>query len=167
MHKIHNYISKLLKKTQLTETAFELQYELPADFAWNVGQFVGARVQPTYTRAYSIVEAIDGILTLIVDIKPGGIASQYFEKVQEGDITNILGPYGIFGRNLLAEGSSKTKVFISTGSGIAPFIPMIKTALRNSADTKIYNFYGTKYEKHEYSKTYFETLLSEYPERFE
>lgn len=167
MRKIHDFQSKLLKRTQLTDTTFEFKYELPLDFEWLPGQFVGARVIPTHTRAYSIVEAKYGVLTLIVDIKPGGIASKYFEKVQEGEMTRILGPYGIYGRNLLAEGNLNTKVFISTGSGIAPFIPMVKAALRNSAESKVYNFFGARYEKDDYARNYFQDVLSEFSSRFE
>jgi len=156
MNKIHNFQSELLKKVQLTENIYHLEYTVPETFVYTPGQFVGARVIPTHTRAYSIVEVKDNILTLLVDVKPQGIASKYFEVVDIGESTNLLGPYGIY----KTKDTDFAKVFISTGTGIAPFVCMIKNVIKNKPEVEIYNFFGSQTMAHEVSLHYFKDLLN-------
>lgn len=145
MNKIHNFQSTLLKKVQLTEAIYLLEYTVPETFVYTPGQFVGARVIPTHTRAYSVVEVNNNVLTLLVDVKPQGIASKYFEVVKVGDSTNLLGPYGIY----KTKDTDLPKVFISTGTGIAPFVCMIKDLVKNKPNVEIYNFFGIKTMSHD------------------
>jgi len=155
MKKIFNFQSKLVEKIQIAETDYKLKYEIPADFTFTPGQFIGVRVMPTHTRAYSIVNAEGNLLELLIDVKPGGIASKYFEKVQIGDESQILGPYGIYG----IKSDLPNKVFISTGTGIAPFIPMI-----NSLDlltTKAKLLFGTRANFHDIAYQYFKDMQND------
>lgn len=155
MNKILNFQSELLQKIQLTEDTFELHYRVPAEFIFTPGQFVGARVIPTHTRAYSIVEVNKDILKLLIDVKPQGIASKYFEKVNVGEFTNLLGPYGVY----KVKDSNFNKVFISTGTGIAPFVGMIKQAIKLNPSVEIYNFFGSQVMAHDIAYKFFEKDL--------
>lgn len=155
MLKILNFQSKLLEKIQINETTYELIYEVPTEFEFKAGQFVVIKFKPTYTRAYSIVEVKDNRLKLLIDVKPMGLASLYFIDCKVGDTINILGPYGIFNlKNIL-----KDKVFISTGSGIAPFIPMIYTLLNDSTfNGNIYLIFGTRTNELDIAYRYFKDI---------
>lgn len=156
MNKIYNFQSKLLSKKQLIEGIFELKYTVPETFIYTPGQFVGARVTPTHTRAYSIVDVTDNVLTLLIDIKPQGKASIYFEKVEVGAETNLLGPYGIYKE----KDTDLPKVFISTGTGIAPFIPIISKLVESKPNVQLFNFFGLKYMQNDIAYRYFEKLLN-------
>jgi len=158
MNKIFNFKSELKVKNKLSDNVYELIYLVPEDLKFTPGQFISARIRPTITRAYSIVEIKNNLLTLIIDIGPkiyGGIASEYFNNVKVGDITNLLGPYGMFG----VKDTEITKCFISTGTGIAPFIPMIKDNIVKSPNTKIYNFFGVRTEKEDIALPYLSSLI--------
>ncbi len=156
MNKILNFQSELLKKVQLTENIFHLEYKVPEEFIFTPGQFVGARVLPTHTRAYSIVTVANNVMTLLVDIKPQGKASKYFEAVQVGEQTNFLGPYGIY----KVKDTMLPKVFISTGTGIAPFVSMINDLQKSKPHVPIYNFFGVKVMEHDIALQFFKDSLS-------
>lgn len=157
MNKILNFQAELINKIQLTDSILQFEYKVPSELVFTPGQFIGIRAIPTHTRAYSIVSLENNILTLIVDVRPGGIASQYFEKVQVGEQTNILGPYGIF----KVKDTDLPKVFVSTGSGIAPFIPMIKELVKTRPQIQIYNFFGSKDIKTDMAYSFLENILSD------
>jgi len=153
MNKILNFVSVLKEKVQLTETIYRLKYQVPVGFVYTPGQFVGARVLPTHTRAYSIVGLKDNLLELLIDIKPSGRASKYFAETQVGHEVQILGPYGIYG----IKSDLPNKVFISTGTGISPFIPMIKSLDINKVNINC--LFGVRFDSHDIAYSYFENML--------
>ncbi len=157
MLKILNFKSLLEKKIQINETTYELYYRVPIDFEYKAGQFVVIKFNPTYTRAYSIVEVKDNLLKLLIDVKPMGLASKYFIDTKINDEINILGPYGIFNIKNVVE----NKVFIATGSGIAPFIPMIYSLINdNSFNGSIYLLFGTRTSELDIAYIYFKDIDS-------
>lgn len=124
----------------MTNDIYKLRYQFDKDFDWKPGQFVGITINPTYRRSYSIVDYDGENLTFLIDVKPGGIASKYFEECAEGDENQILGPYGKF---ILRENNNK-KVFISTGTGSAPLIPMINLLNDSKFDSEVRYFSGAR-----------------------
>ncbi len=155
MNKIHNIQSEIKSIKQFSENLYEFKFEAPEGFVYTAGQFIGIRFIPTHTRAYSIVDVHNDLITLIVDVGPiqyGGKNSKYFIDAKVGDKVNLLGPYGRYGiKDPLAD-----KVFISTGSGIAPFVPMIKSTI---GACKVYNFFGVRYEKDDVAFPYFNDVM--------
>lgn len=155
MQKILSFKAKLLEKIQIAKSDFKLIYDVPAEFSFKPGQFVGIRFQPTYTRAYSIVDLKDGKMELLIDVNPGGLASKYFEKTKVGDQVSMLGPYGIFS----IKSDLPKKVFICTGTGVAPFIPMIKSL--DLAKFDITLLFGTKTNANDIAYNYFAENISD------
>lgn len=155
MNKIFNFQAELKEKIQLTETIFKLKYSVPTEFYFKPGQFVGIRVIPTHTRAYSIVDLNNGLLELLVDVKPDGIASKFFLKTEVGENVQMLGPYGIYG----IKSELPNKVFISTGTGIAPFIPMIKSLDLNQ--TNVSFLFGVREDAHDIAYNYIKDSINE------
>jgi len=154
MNKILSFKAKLIEKTQIAKTDFKLIYDVPPEFSFKPGQFVGIRFQPTYTRAYSVVDLKDEKLELLIDIKPGGLASQYFEHTKVGDHVSMLGPYGMFS----IKGDLPNKVFICTGTGVAPFISMIRAL--DLSKFKITILFGTRTNANDIAYPYFEEFIS-------
>lgn len=149
--------SKLMQKKQLTDVVFEYVFSAPEDFTFVPGQFVSVAVQDILRRSYSILEVKNSTFTLVVDISPGGPGSQFFENVKEGDITDILGPVGFFAYKK----TPLKKVFVATGTGIVPFIPMIKELLQEQPETEIEVYFGTRFKKENFAYSYLDEYLNQ------
>ncbi|MFS8130789.1 MAG: FAD-dependent oxidoreductase [Candidatus Dojkabacteria bacterium] len=144
---------KIIYKEKIAENIFFFKYSLPLDFEWKAGQYIGVGISNTYRRCYSIWEAKEGVLTLLVDTKPGGLASQFFDDAEVGAENLILGPYGRF----WVQETNFQKVFISTGTGIAPFYPMVKEALVKG--NKVTFVFGASSFTSEIAYPYFKEFL--------
>lgn len=155
MNKIFNFKSKLLEKTQIALTDFKLIYEVPLDLTFKPGQFVTIRFSQAHNRAYSIVDIVDGKMELLVDIKPGGIASKFFEKTVVGEEVQMLAPFGIYG----IKSDLPSKVFICTGTGVAPFIPMVKSL--DLSKSSVYILFGTQTNANDIGYAYFKDMVGQ------
>jgi len=131
---------ELIEKTQIIPNVYFLKYSFGPGLEWIPGQYVGITVNPTYRRSYSILDYDGQNLSFLIDTKPGGIASKFFDSVEVGHKNQILGPYGRF----ILQNTVNEKVFVSTGTGIAPFIPMIKELRNSNLKIRIKIFSGSK-----------------------
>jgi all-trans-retinol 13,14-reductase len=137
--KIYNIESTLQQKTQLYEDLYDFKYSLPPELSTFIsGQFIGLKVLKFPTRAYSIVDIKDNLLTLLIDVET---KSNYFRDTLVGDSINVLGPYGIY----RYKETPLNKVFIATGAGLAPFIPMIKDLYDKNFQGSVSLFFGMRY----------------------
>ncbi len=75
----------------------------------------------------------------LVKIVPGGIASEYLITLKEGDEVVLEGPAGMF---VLKE-NDKDKVFLATGTGLAPVRSIIKSQISN-LKSQIFLFWGIR-----------------------
>ncbi len=101
------------------------------------------------SRLYSIASsnAIKNSFELIVEIVPGGLASNYLFSLKENTEVIFQGPAGMFG----LKKNERTKVFMVTGTGIAPIISIIKSEFRiKNLELRINLFWGMKNYKDVY-----------------
>lgn len=156
--KFFNYQAKLLEKRLLVPHVYYFKYEKPADFSYLPGQYIGITTHPTHRRCYSVFESDENTISFIIDVKPGGLASQYFESAQVGDAKQIIGPYGRF----FVQKTTNPKIFIGTGSGAVPFISMINEFASepefNSTDIKI--LFGARYFEDDYAVEYLKKFIA-------
>jgi all-trans-retinol 13,14-reductase len=110
----------LIAKTSLTPSIWRLEFELDQPIRFVPGQYVKLRVAPFEWRDYSIAAAADKRLTLLISTRTGGDGSLYAAAVEPGEATEFEGPLG--GYHL--ERNAHRKVFVATGTGLAPFLPM-------------------------------------------
>jgi NAD(P)H-flavin reductase len=95
-------------------------------------------------RSYSIASRTnDSTITLLVRIVDGGLGSTYVKNLQEGDLLFFVGPSGKFGLSK----TPRNALFIATGTGAAPFIPMIDTLLRTGNDATVTLLLGFRHEE--------------------
>ncbi len=102
----------------------------PTDMPSRAGQFVMLHaITPDGTiakRSYSIVEVAqqDGasVIVLCVKLLPLGTASTYLNTLEVGAEMEISGPFGRFG--VSPRPVDTPRLFIATGTGIAPFVGM-------------------------------------------
>jgi phytoene dehydrogenase-like protein/ferredoxin-NADP reductase len=110
----------LVAKVSLTPSIWRLEFELDEPIRFVAGQYVKLRVAPFEWRDYSIAAAADKRLTLLVSARTGGDGSLYAAAVKPGATTEIEGPFGDY----RVVRNAHRKVFVATGTGLAPFLPM-------------------------------------------
>ena len=133
------YTTVCTSKTLLARGVYEFTFSKPAGFTFKPGQFILFNVPlignpgDVQTRAFSIASTPEEPdFLFIVKIIPGGRASRWFEEaVDTGTTVTFTGPFGNF---TLAPEQEKNLLFLATGTGMAPFRPMIMQALKRTDD---------------------------------
>lgn len=127
----------LAGKTQLTPTIWQMDFELEVPVnEFSPGQFARLRVGDFEWRDYSIA-AIDGAkVTFLISNRTGGHGSQFVTRAEAGTKTEIELPLGQY----TMVRNRYSKVFIATGTGLAPFLPMFRQLEREGTlgHTKLY-----------------------------
>lgn len=100
-----------------------LTFERPFEF--EAGQVLSLTVNNEIEpRLYSIASGVrDPYIGILFDLKPEGVLTNKLIQLKRGDEVFISKPYGSF------IGSKEPAVWIATGTGIAPFIAMVKSGL--------------------------------------
>jgi ferredoxin-NADP reductase len=96
------------------------------------------------SRPYSIASRPgEGALELTVKDKPGGFVAPYLlHQVGVGDELETTGPAGTFYHEPLIDGQNL--VFLAGGSGITPFMSIIRETVREKLPLKIQLLYGCR-----------------------
>ena len=121
------------------------------------------KVAPNTIRAYSIATQPDEThFSLLVDTRPGGPGSQFFENLKAGDVLTYMGPFGQF--TFKPEDGADELLFLATGSGISAIRCMIESALIEHKLTKpIKLYYGLTHEGEIFWQDYWDDLKTTYP----
>lgn len=147
---------------------FRLSFPAGTVFDFDAGQFLNILI-PTpekvvKKRSYSIASpplwAAQGRLDLCWKRVPGGFATAYLWELKKGDKLEIQGPLGRF---TTRKPLPKTIVFVSTGTGIAPFRSMIHDLLARKESVELWNLFGNRYEEDVLYKEEFEELAAAHP----
>ncbi len=124
------YKTILTKKTQLNFNTYLYHFDLiePKEIIFIPGQYVILKVpsdKGPVSRLYSIASSATEkkSFKLIIQIIPGGLASNYLSGLIVKDEVIFQGPAGMFG---LKE-NNRPKIFLVTGTGIAPILSIIKS----------------------------------------
>lgn len=122
--------TKVIKKTQLGTDALELELEIlnGVNFSFKPGQFVEFCIDRD-VRMYSIVSLEKDLprLKFLIKILEFGVGSDFVRNLKIGDPVEIRGPYG----NFTEEIKNESAIFLATGVGVAPFIPVIDNMLQS------------------------------------
>lgn len=121
------------------------------------GQFVSIRVNGRDVRSYSLAGTEgDNLYRLIVDVKPGGPGSQFFDHLKVGDQFEFIGPAGRF--VYMPSDGAEEMLFLATGTGVAPFKAMIDAALSTGDTRKIALYFGLRFVEDIFWDDYFNQL---------
>lgn len=106
----------------LSEGVFVLEFEKLHPF--KAGQVLAVALQPNEEpRLYSILSGEnDSTMQILFDIHPQGLLTPRLAQLKPGDMLWTSAPFGKF---LV---SPKASVWIAAGTGIAPFISMLRSA---------------------------------------
>jgi len=124
--KPQKYKAKVIEKQQLTKTVYLAKYQLlsPDTINFIAGQTMMITVAPGIFRAMSIASPPQEktIITSVQDTAPGGPGSKWMTALKVGDDLELMAPLGRF---VVDHDSPRKKVFVATGTGIAPFRSML------------------------------------------
>lgn len=111
------YTAHLMIKQRLTPTVLQLVFQTTEPLLYEPGQYA-SWLLGKHRRPMSFATPPAGTQAeFLVDIAPGGIASQFSQQLTVGDTMNFLAPYGQF---VIDEANHQPRLFLATGTGIAP-----------------------------------------------
>ena len=129
------YHAVLVSKRRLTPSVWDVTLHVDGQIEhWAPGQFARLHVGDNAWRDYSIAGLDDHRLRLLISTRTGGRGSQFIENADEGATTVVELPLGGFG---LAD-SDRHRLFIATGTGIAPMLAMFAQAPGLEHDTLLF-----------------------------
>lgn len=133
----------LIDKLPVSETVFEVVFELPLELSFEPGQYARVSVGNYEWRDYSIVELCGKQVTFLIDTRFNGHGSKFVTALAPGDETFMRIPAGDF----TIAAPEHAHVFIATGTGISPFIPMIGDLARHRSPPPIELFFGCRFRR--------------------
>jgi ferredoxin-NADP reductase len=140
-------VSDIIEETSSTKTfrfVSEDQYLPP----FQAGQYLAVKVNlgsVVTSRPYSISSAPNqtGYYDLTVRRVDRGLVSNFFlDKVEPNQVFEVSGPHGNFCFNPLFHGPDM--VLLAGGSGITPFMSIIREIVECGIRRNVYLFYGSK-----------------------
>ncbi len=156
-------IATTLKHEVLAEYFNYYEVETPEPFDFLPGQYISVKVAPTAVRAYSIASKLGpNKFALLVDIRPGGPGSKFFETLKAGDKIPFLGPFGGF--TLKIDDDIDKMIFLGTGSGMSAIRCMIDSALKeHQVKVPVKLYFGLTFVNEIFWQDHFEQLKKEFP----
>lgn len=145
-----HYNAHVSRRVDLTESLafFWVKYNGEA-VHFEPGQYLtigvesnGKLIQRPYSIASSAREIDDGY-EYYIRLVTGGMFTPLLWRLSEGHGMSMKGPKGKF---VLLPEDDRTHVFISSGTGIAPFVSMMKTLLYDGVPRRAIILHGASYE---------------------
>ena len=138
------YDAKIIEKTFLNPTTLELVIEIIDPLASNPGQFmtfVWQDAEWEFTRSYSIAKQDGRQFTFLIKLSGNGRGARILQDIELDAIIRIRGIFGHF----LLQKTEKPKIFIATGTGLAPIYNMI-LSLDSGIEKTLYFSVATEVE---------------------
>lgn len=158
------YAAVIESKTQLTEHVYLVNFRVqtPDTITFLPGQTISLNVGEGLNRSMSIASLPTDTKHILMchDVSPMGPGSQWTLTHNVGDPATFMAPLGIF---ILDKTSGRKKVFVATGTGIAPFRSMLLDYLGSGGVDEVALYWGLRYEKDLYWLDEFERLSQMYP----
>nr|WP_314258568.1 FAD-dependent oxidoreductase [uncultured Devosia sp.] len=131
----------LTGRKALTGNIYRLEFELDRDMQrFAPGQFARIRVADFEWRDYSIAALEGRRITFLISTRTGGLGSRFAAEAPLGTSTMIEGPMGRF---TLGD-SGRRKVFVATGTGLVPFLPMFQQLAREGRLEEATLYFGCR-----------------------
>jgi len=123
---IQRCTARLIARHRLCDRAIEVRLSRPEGFVFEPGQVIRIRIDGQ-ERDYSLINGPDDPhLAICVAKVPGGRVSGALGHMALGTEIAMEGPIGYF----VFYPSSRTPIFVATGTGVAPFVAMARAGVR-------------------------------------
>lgn len=129
---------KLVDRKLIGDCVYLVTFRSAENFEYKPGQFLSFKIEEKVFRSYSVVEAsqkssyfnspqdnLGKFISFIVNTKSGGHGSKLMQDSKINTLVEAIGPAGRFH----LQDTNFPKVFVCTGTGLAPFVPMIRQLL--------------------------------------
>lgn len=149
---MHNYIPgkivDIVNQTPRVKLFYWKADDNRMEYSFTPGQFAIIHF-PTIEgsmpyRSYSIAGIDGNTVEFCISLKEEGAATAHLWSLKKGDSLEITEAKGDF---ILKEPIAPEVCFIATGTGIAPFKPMINRLINESPNTTIHLIYGNRAQK--------------------
>lgn len=119
--------AKITNKVLLSPKVLEITISPDEEYAFIPGQFNSIKIGAAF-RAYSVSSLVESnSFKSIVSIGHAGLGSNFFKDISIGTTIEFIGPNGRF---YLSDRHEKNIILLATGTGLAPFIPMLESLSR-------------------------------------
>jgi ferredoxin-NADP reductase len=155
----------LVESHELAPEVRHFVFEVPEikNLPFQPGQFVSFEESlrgKKITRAYSIASRPDGNrFELCLNLVEEGLFSPFLFQMKPGDSVDMSAPLGFF----VIRNPTKEALFISTGTGIAPFRAKAPDYLSHPHAAQLTLLFGLRYENSIYYRNEFEELARLHP----
>ena len=133
-HSAPRLAAQVLQVQWLSPHIRDIVLKLPRSLQWRPGQYALIRVAPFEWRPYSLASASGETSRFLIDVRTKGKGAAFARGLQPGDEVELQLPLGNFdihrdecGND---EAPSRRRIFIATGSGIAPFCAAFDEGIR-------------------------------------
>jgi len=157
--------ARLLRWVEIAPEVRHFWFDIPDMEAFDFipGQFVSLSEMVNgkkVTRAYSIASCAKGnTFELCLNIVLDGIFSPLLFALNPGDTVEMKGPHGLF----ILKQPPADSIIVATGTGIAPFLPMLQDRLPTDPDHQYVLVFGVRYEHSILYNDIFEQMAREFP----
>lgn len=111
------YVAVIESLTQLSQTTLHCQLQSREPIPYQTGHYAMVTINHT-ARAYSFASPPSKTsLEFLVDLRPNGLASHFWQQAHVGQHITFTGPYGHF---LLEKDNQRPLLFIAGSTGLAP-----------------------------------------------
>ena len=119
----------------MSPTTRDITLKLPECATWEAGQYALVRVAPFEWRPYSLASAPGRTVRLLVDVRTKGLGASWASTIAPGDDVDLELPYGHWlvttDKDTTEAEAPHRRVFIATGTGIAPFLAAFEAGRRD------------------------------------
>ena len=141
------YKAKLKNKRMLNHRDMLVDFELidPAEIQFKPGQFINLNVAENTFRSYSICSdpSLSREIAIAVSVSHEGVGTRYLKELQKDNEVEFIGPSGKF---YLPDNLLDNLVFVATGTGVSPFVPMWHKLENAKYTGKIMFYFGVRTE---------------------
>jgi ferredoxin-NAD(P)+ reductase (naphthalene dioxygenase ferredoxin-specific) len=163
-HTLRKLACKVAKLERMTHdiTAVTLAVESGGPFAFTAGQFARLTFPGQPPRDYSMAN-VPGTGELVFHIRhlPGGAVSAYVaEGLRAGVPVTVEGPHGVAH---LRDAHTGPILAVAGGSGLAPILSIVETALAKGRRGRIHLYFGARDERDVYLEAHLQALAARHP----
>lgn len=142
--------AQLVLRQPIASQTEEFVFAASSLSAFKPGQFISVRVgmdaqNNPILRSYSLASSPEESphARLVIQLGEDGVGSHFFRVLQPGQIAHFTGPLGFFVNDPLHPGDV---VYIATGTGFAPILPMVQETLaRRHESGRVFLFWGVRH----------------------
>lgn len=148
MDKPQTFTATVSSVTQMAGAYYVARFALaqPKEIQFQAGQYVIFMIGPPklrHTLSITSAPSSENVIEFLQSVAPMGGGSKWFLGLALGDTVQWVGPLGKF---VIPKGSTKPKVFVATGCGLAPLRSMIRDYLETDGTAPVTLWWGLRYE---------------------